>query len=59
MLLEKTIVAATVVVIPILALAGGTRAFDKGMDPILQSYLKIHDALAGDSTAGVQTAAVK
>ncbi len=39
------------------AAASGTEAFDKGMEPILTSYLKIHGALAGDTTKGVAAAA--
>lgn len=35
----------------------GAHMFDKGMQPILASYLKIQSALASDSTSGVKAAA--
>ncbi|MDY6988683.1 MAG: DUF3347 domain-containing protein [Thermodesulfobacteriota bacterium] len=36
---------------------GGTDHFDKSMAPLLEEYLKIHDALAADKTDGVKGAA--
>jgi len=57
MLFKKIFVVAAAVVTPTLAAAGGTHTFDQGMQPILQSYLKVQDALAADKTAGVQAAA--
>ncbi|MDY6951652.1 MAG: DUF3347 domain-containing protein, partial [Thermodesulfobacteriota bacterium] len=36
---------------------GGTDQFDRAMAPLLEEYLKIHDALAADKTDGVKTAA--
>ena len=39
------------------ALAGGADRFDERMQPVLASYLKIQEALAADSTNGVQAAA--
>jgi len=35
----------------------GTASFDEAMHPILSHYLRIQQALAGDSTSGVQAAA--
>jgi Cu(I)/Ag(I) efflux system membrane fusion protein len=55
--MKNTILVAAVIVTPSLALAEGTHAFDQGMQPILQSYLKAQAALAGDKTDGVQDAA--
>lgn len=55
--LKQTLLVAAVVVTPTLALAGANSGFDQGMQPILQSYLEIHDALASDKTAGIQAAA--
>ncbi len=58
------IMASALVVAP--ALAGetghkgkmsGAHMFDKGMKPILEQYLEVQQALAKDSTAGVQPAA--
>jgi len=40
-------------------LFGGTREFDKYMQPILNEYLKIHSSLAKDSTEGVLESARK
>ncbi|MDF1562398.1 MAG: DUF3347 domain-containing protein [Deltaproteobacteria bacterium] len=40
------------------ALAGGSK-FDEGMKPILEHYLKAQEALAGDTTEGVQDAGKK
>jgi Cu(I)/Ag(I) efflux system membrane fusion protein len=39
------------------ARAGDTHTFDKAMLPVLANYLKIQEALAADSTDGVQAAA--
>jgi Cu(I)/Ag(I) efflux system membrane fusion protein len=55
--IHKVIVAATVVALPSVASADGAAAFDKSMQPILESYLKIQDALASDKTTGVKDAA--
>jgi hypothetical protein len=60
--LQRTALAALVSIVALMAsaapaLAGGTDKFDEGMKPILESYLKIHSALAGDSFAGVAAAA--
>lgn len=38
-------------------LYAGTAEFDKAMQPILEEYLKIHEAFAGDKTEGVKRAA--
>ena len=38
-------------------LYAGTEKFDKAMHPILEEYLKIHEALAADKTEGVKRAA--
>ena len=38
---------------------GGADQFDKDMTPVLDEYLKIHDALAADKTDGVKIAAEK
>lgn len=35
----------------------GTADFDQAMQPVLQSYLKIHDLLSNDSTRGLETEA--
>jgi Cu(I)/Ag(I) efflux system membrane fusion protein len=43
---------------PAVALAG-TSAFDKGMMPIVAQYELIHQALAGDTSKGVSSAAKK
>jgi len=36
---------------------GGTENFDEAMHPILEQYLRIHDALAADKPEGVKRAA--
>ena len=38
-------------------LYAGTEKFEKAMHPILEEYLKIHEALAADKTEGVKRAA--
>jgi len=38
---------------------GGTDQFDRAMAPLLEEYLKIHDALAADKTDGVKRAAAQ
>jgi len=40
-----------------LVVYGGTEEFDKAMNPLVEQYLKIHDALAEDNTEGVKKAA--
>ncbi len=57
----------TIIAVSIIALVAGaatsaradTSTFDAGMKPIATQYAKIHKALAGDSTRGVQAAARK
>ena len=53
----KIAVAALMAVLPTLARAADTQTFDQRMQPILQSYLSIHDALASDRLTGVVQAA--
>jgi len=48
---------ALVIAMPSLASAGNNEAFDKSMKPVLESYLKIQEALAGDHIKGVASAA--
>jgi hypothetical protein len=55
--LKHIVVVFITVLLPGLAAAGGKDTFDKGMQPILKSYLKIHHALVADGTAGVKEAA--
>ncbi len=38
-------------------LYAGTRQFDQSMQPVVEAYLKIHQALAEDKTTGVKEAA--
>jgi Cu(I)/Ag(I) efflux system membrane fusion protein len=40
-------------------LHAGTQQFDHSMQPVVEAYLKIHEALADDKTAGVKGAAEK
>jgi hypothetical protein len=40
-----------------IGLFAGTEEFDIAMNPVLEEYLKIHDALAQDNTEGVKRAA--
>lgn len=49
-----SLVAATLITLPAVA---GSEKFDAAMNPIVDQYLKIHAALAGDKTAGVGKAA--
>lgn len=57
MSLKHTSLAVAIIALPVVASASGAAAFDAGMQPILHSYLQIHDALASDKTTGVQAAA--
>jgi Cu(I)/Ag(I) efflux system membrane fusion protein len=55
----RTIVAVFVFTLIAAAARADTRRFDAGMRPITAQYARIHEALAGDSTAGVQAAGKK
>ncbi len=58
MLATMSAVLSSLVLRPADILAdAGTAAFDRGMQPVLASYLKIQDQLAKDSLAGVAAAA--
>lgn len=57
MSLKSIIVLASAVMLPGVAMASGTDAFDKAMEPILKDYLTIQGALAGDNIKEVKTAA--
>lgn len=57
MKLGAKILLSIALLLPGAAMAEGTDAFDKGMEPILKSYLAIQGALAGDSIKGVHAAA--
>ncbi len=52
-----SLVALALLSAPPAAADAGLLAFDASMAPILQSYLQAHEALANDTTKGVQAAA--
>ncbi|MFC1610471.1 DUF3347 domain-containing protein [Myxococcota bacterium] len=54
--LVNAVAAVLLIAMPAIAHAGAG-AFDKAMQPILAEYLKIQVALAGDTMAGIKTAA--
>ena len=58
----RTIIAVSIITLVSAAAASAQAAtgkFDAGMKPIAAQYAKVHKALAGDSTKGVQAAAKK